>query len=528
MTLAVLASRALSGMHAHAVRVETHLGPGLPGFNVVGLVDTEVRESRERVRAAILNSGFEFPAGRITVNLSPADMPKESGRFDLPIALGVLLASGQLAAPAQEGGQGERKRGGDSSGQSGGHPGDSPGAPDPALSRLVLAGELSLTGALVPVAAPLVIALSVARDTPDATLILPAGSAEQAAWVPGLRVLSARSLADVAAHAAGVALLPNALPAPWPPAAPIPCLSDVRGQPGARRALEVAAAGGHSLLMLGPPGAGKSMLAARLPGLLPPLERSQALEAAAVAAMAGMPDALTGQPPFRAPHHSASVAALVGGGGRPRPGEISLAHHGVLFLDELPEFSRRSLEALREPLEAGRVVISRALHAAQFPARFQLVAAMNPCPCGWRGHPARTCACTPDQVARYAGKISGPLLDRIDLHVALPPSDPAWMSAPPGEASQAVRERVVRCRERQLARQGKINAALAGAELDEFCVMDADAQALLHQAMRRLTGSARAMHRALRVARTIADLDGQTVLTASHVAQAVQYRRTAV
>lgn len=340
MSLAVLASRALSGMHAHAVRVETHLGPGLPGFTVVGLVDTEVRESRERVRAAIINSGFEFPAGRITVNLSPADMPKESGRFDLPIALGVLLASGQLAAPAQDGAQLDRQRGGRSSGDSGEQPtelagdhrADQPRAPDPTLSRLVLAGELSLTGALVPVAAPLVIALSVARDTPDATLILPAGSAEQAAWVPGLRVLSARCLADVAAHAAGASLLPNAVPAPWPPAAPIPCLSDVRGQPGARRALEVAAAGGHSLLMLGPPGAGKSMLAARLPGLLPPLERGQALEAAAVAAMAGMPDTLTGQPPFRAPHHSASVAALVGGGGRPRPGEISLAHHGVLFL----------------------------------------------------------------------------------------------------------------------------------------------------------------------------------------------------
>ncbi|KRC70769.1 ATP-dependent protease [Achromobacter sp. Root83] len=509
MTLAVLASRALCGMHAHAVRVETHLGPGLPGFNVVGLVDTEVRESRERVRAAIINSGFEFPAGRITVNLSPADIPKESGRFDLPIALGLLLASGQLAAPADESGTG-------------------PVAPDPALANLVLAGELSLTGALVPVAAPLVIALSVAREAPHATLILPAGSAEQAAWVPGLRVLSARSLADVAAHAAGVCLLPDAVPKPWPDAVPMPCLSDVRGQPGARRALEVAAAGGHSLLMVGPPGAGKSMLAARLPGLLPPLAREQALEAAAVAAMAGLPDTLTGQPPFRSPHHSASVAALVGGGGRPRPGEISLAHHGVLFLDEFPEFSRRTLEALREPLEAGKVVIARALRSAQFPARFQLVAAMNPCPCGWRGHPVRTCACSPDQVARYAGKISGPLLDRIDLHVTLPPSDPEWMAAPPGEASDPVRARVVRCRERQLARQGKLNAGLAGAELDQFCAMDPDARGLLLQAMRRLAGSARALHRALRVARTIADLDGAEALAARHVAQAVQYRRAGV
>ncbi|WP_043517681.1 YifB family Mg chelatase-like AAA ATPase [Achromobacter arsenitoxydans] len=508
MTLAVLASRALCGMHAHEVRVETHLGPGLPGFNVVGLADTEVRESRERVRAAIINSGFEFPAGRITVNLSPADMPKESGRFDLPIALGLLLASGQLAPPAAEDAK--------------------PSTPGASLADMVLAGELSLTGALVPVAAPLVIALSVARDAPGATLILPAGSAEQAAWVPGLQVLSARSLADVAAHAAGAGQLPNAIPRPWPEAPPAPCLSDVRGQPGARRALEVAAAGGHSLLMMGPPGAGKTMLAARLPGLLPPLARGQALEAAAVAAMAGLPEALASQPPFRAPHHSASVAALVGGGGRPRPGEISLAHHGVLFLDELPEFSRRALEALREPLEAGRVVIARALYAAQFPARFQLVAAMNPCPCGWRGHPARACACTPDQVARYAAKISGPLLDRIDLHVALPPSDPDWMAAAPGEASDAVRARVIQCRDRQQARQGKPNAGLAGAELDEFCAMDDEARGLLVQAMRRLKGSARAMHRALRVARTIADLDGQDRLAARHVAQAVQYRRPSV
>ncbi len=280
--------------------------------------------------------------------------------------------------------------------------------------------------------------------------------------------------------------------------------------------------------MIGPPGAGKSMLAARLPGLLPPLARRQALEAAAIAALAGVPDARMGTPPFRAPHHSASAVALVGGGGRPRPGEISLAHHGVLFLDELPEFSRRTLEALREPLETGRVIIARALHTAQFPARFQLVAAMNPCPCGWRGHPQRACACTPDQVARYAGKISGPLLDRIDLHVALPPSDLECLQGPPGEASEPVRARVARCRERQHARQGKPNAGLAGPELERHCPMDSEARDLLLQAMRRLAGSGRAMHRALRVARTIADLDGQDTLGARHVAQAVQYRRQGV
>ncbi|WP_116520149.1 YifB family Mg chelatase-like AAA ATPase [Achromobacter insuavis] len=511
MTLAVIASRTLSGLHAHAVRVETHLGPGLPSFNVVGLPDTEVRESRERVRAAIINSGFNFPAGRITVNLSPADIPKESGRFDLPIAVGLLLAAGQLAPPGE---------GAATAGEGAAAP-----APDPLLAGLVLAGELSLTGALVPVAAALVIALSVARESPGATLILPAGSAGQAAWVEGLRVLSARSLADVAAHVAGHCRLPDALPDAWPEAPPMPCLADVRGQPGARRALEVAAAGGHSLLMVGPPGAGKSMLAARLPGLLPPLPRAQALEVAALAALAGAPPVRMGTPPFRAPHHSASAIALVGGGGRPRPGEISLAHHGVLFLDELPEFSRRTLEALREPLETGRVVIARALQTAQFPARFQLVAAMNPCPCGWRGHPRRACQCTPDQVARYAGKVSGPLLDRIDLHLTLPPVDLESLQGPPGEASEPVRARVARCRERQLARQGKPNAALAGAELERHCPLRPPARDLLLQAMRRLAGSGRAMHRALRVARTIADLDEADGLEAYHVAQAVQYRR---
>jgi magnesium chelatase family protein len=501
MSLAVLSSRALVGLEAPPVRVETHLASGLPSFTVVGLADMEVRESRERVRAAILNSGFEFPAGRITVNLSPADLRKESARFDLPMALGVLLASGQVPMPELQNTAGTSE-----------------------LSRLVLAGELSLTGALVPVAAPLAIALGVARGQVGATLILPAASAAQAAHVPGLNVLAALTLAQVVAHLCGREGLPVAKPAPWPAPAAIACLSDVRGQGGARRALEIAAAGGHSLLMVGPPGAGKSMLAQRLPGLLPPLCHDHALEVAAIASVAGGSIVFDGHPPFRAPHHSASAPALVGGGIRPRPGEISLAHHGVLFLDELPEFDRRALEALREPLETGRIAIARAAHTLQFPARFQLVAAMNPCPCGWRGHPRVACRCTRDQASRYRGKLSGPLLDRIDLQVELPPSDPDWMDMPPGESSATVRARVQACRARQSERQGCLNAALAGSSLDAFCPLSDEARALLRKAMVRLNGSARAAHRALRVARTAADLDNQDVVGARHVAEGVQYR----
>ncbi|ARP87095.1 YifB family Mg chelatase-like AAA ATPase [Bordetella genomosp. 9] len=502
MTLAVLSSRALVGLSAAPVRVETHLAAGLPSFTVVGLPDAEVRESRERVRAAIQSSGFEFPAGRITVNLAPADLRKESARFDLPIALGLLLASGQVAMP-------ELNRGADGS----------------SLARLVLAGELSLTGVLVPVAAPLAIALGVARDQPDATLILPAVSAAQAAHVPDLCVLAARTLAEVVAHLCGSAFLPRAEPAAWPAAPPTPCLSEVRGQPAARRALELAAAGGHSMLMIGPPGAGKSMLAHRLPGLLPPLSRLDALEVAAIAGLAPGDASFSLQPPFRAPHHGATAAALVGGGGRPRPGEISLAHHGVLFLDELPEFDRRALEGLREPLETGRVAIARAACTVQYPARFQLVAAMNPCPCGWLGHPRMACRCTPDQAARYRGRVSGPLLDRIDLGVTLPPPDPDWMDAPPGEPSACVRDRVVACRTRQHARQGKLNAWLDAREMEAHCPLGPDARALLRRAIGALNASGRAVHRILRVARTAADLEGQQTIAAPHVAEGVQYRQ---
>ncbi|MVW80036.1 YifB family Mg chelatase-like AAA ATPase [Bordetella sp. 02P26C-1] len=502
MTLAILASRALAGADAPAVRVETHLGVGLPAFTVVGLPDTEVRESRERVRAAIVNSGFEFPNGRITVNLSPADLPKASARFDLPIALSVLLASGQIAI---DDGKGE--------------------VVPLALQNMVFAGELSLTGALVPVRAALVLAMAVSREQPGATMILPSANAAEAAWVPDLNVLAANTLAEVAAHLMGNARLPKGEPRAWNQMDAPPCLSDVRGQPMARRALEVAAAGGHSMLMVGPPGAGKSMLAQRLPGLLPPLTRVQALESAAISSLTGQPaTALHRQPPFRAPHHGASAVALIGGGAVPRPGEISLAHHGVLFLDELPEFTRKSLESLREPLETGRVAIARARHAVEYPARFQLISAMNPCPCGWRGHPKRPCACTPDQVARYVSRLSGPLLDRLDLLIELPATGTDCLELPPGEPSEAVRERVARCRALQQERQGGVNARLEGAAIDAHCELETDAQQLLVKAIQRLHGSARVTHRVLRVARTVADLDAQPRIQARHVAEALQYR----
>jgi magnesium chelatase family protein len=453
MSLSLVHSRALHGLQARPVQVEVHLANGLPSFTLVGLADTEVKEARERVRSAIANAGLEFPHNkRITVNLAPADLPKDSGRFDLPIALGILAASGQIDAGRLRGWE--------------------------------FAGELSLAGDLRPVRGALAMYLALhmqSRHTgePPARLVLPPDSAEEAALVPDAEVYRARHLLDVVHR-----FLPEGVEAPapaddgWqrmPPGQPpahassYPDLADVKGQAMARRALEIAAAGGHNLLMVGPPGSGKSMLAERFAGLLPPMSTAEALEAAAVASLVGrFRTDRWGLRPTAAPHHSASAVALVGGGKPPRPGEISLAHHGVLFLDELPEFARSALEALREPLETGRIRISRAAMQSEFPARFQLIAAMNPCPCGYLGHPTRTCRDTPDQIARYQGRLSGPLLDRIDLHVEVPALSPdELLRARPGEPSARVRERVVAARERALARQGCPNQALAGRALEE-------------------------------------------------------------
>jgi magnesium chelatase family protein len=494
MSVATVASRALAGIDAPEVTVEVHLGPGLPAFHIVGLPDAEVREARDRVRAALNHARFEFPARRITVNLAPAELPKDSSRFDLPIALGILASSGQLPAEA--------------------------------LGELEFAGELSLTGELRPVRGALAMAL--AARAAGRGFVLPDGNAPQAALAEGARILPARTLLEVVAHIAGEALLPPYSSSTRAKTVAYADFSEVKGQQQVKRALEVAAAGAHSVLMLGPPGTGKSMLAARFPGILPALSEDEALEVAAIHSVstAGFEPMRWGERPFRAPHHSASGASLVGGGNLPRPGEISLAHHGVLFLDELPEFDRDVLEALREPLESGRVSITRAARQAEFPARFQLVAAMNPCPCGHCGDRSGRCRCTPERIARYRGRISGPLADRIDIKLEVPAPREAELVAPvAGESSQTIRDRVERARHVQASRQGKPNALLGTKEIDRHCATDRDGDQLLRHALARLLLSARGYHRVLRVARTIADLSEKATITAEHIAEAIQYRR---
>lgn len=494
--LATVLSRAQLGMEAPQVCVEVHLGSGLPAFSIVGLPEAVVRESKDRVRSAITTARFQFPnSGRITVNLAPADLPKEGGRFDLPIALGVLVASDQL--------------------------------PPAALAGCEFYGELSLSGELRAMRGALPAVCQAARVRHR--VVLPRSNLQEASLVPDVEVAAAEHLLEVCAHVTGTTPLSFASAgASRTLRATYPDLAEVRGQLHAKRALEIAAAGGHSLLMTGPPGSGKSMLAHRLPGILPPMSEPEALETAAIASLSSRGFRLRewARRPFRAPHHTASGIALVGGGSHPRPGEISLAHNGVLFLDELPEFPRHVLEVLREPLETGTITISRAARQAEFPARFQFVAAMNPCPCGYLGDADGRCHCAPAQIERYRARISGPLLDRIDLHVEVSrPQSTRFIATPVGERSAPIAARVARARAIQLQRSNIANAYLTNRDIEQVCRTERAAATMLVQALEKLALSARAYHRILKVARTIADLDGRESISAQHVGEAIQFKR---
>ncbi len=495
MSLATIHTRTAVGIQAPPVTVEVHLANGLPVLNIVGLPEAAVKESKDRVRAALQNAQFEFPARRITVNLAPADLPKEGGRFDLPIALGILAASGQL--------------------------------PSDKLEQYEFIGELALSGELRAIRGALPVAL--AAKQAGRTLVLPQQNAEEAALISDAAVQPARHLLEICAYLHGQRALPFAEPPPQSTTTPhYPDLAEVYGQHQARRALEIAAAGNHSVLFYGPPGTGKTMLASRLPGILPPMSEDEAVESAVIASVSeqGFGAQNWGRHPYRAPHHTASAVALVGGGSNPRPGEISLAHQGILFLDELPEFDRRVLEVLREPLESGHIIISRAARQAEFPARFQLIAAMNPCPCGYLGHPNGRCRCTAEQVARYRARISGPLLDRIDMHVEVPPLPKGTLQQKQRmEDSATVRTRVSRCRQRQVSLRGKANSRLENRELSRFCALQPSEGQLLEQATEQLGLSARAHQRILRLARTIADLEGVEEIGVKHLSEAIGYRK---
>lgn len=499
MSLAVTYSRASEGINAPLVTVEVHLANGLPSLSIVGLPEMAVRESKDRVRGALLTSHFEFPPRRTTINLAPADLPKEGGRFDLPIAIGILAASGQL--------------------------------PKEPLSRYELIGELALSGDLRAVHGILPLALA-ARESGRA-LILPTANAAEAALVKGLIIHPADHILEVCGEINGTAALPiyrRNVTDTLSQNDNQPDLTDVHGQQQARRALEIAAAGGHSLLMVGPPGTGKSMLASRLPSILPLMSEQEALETAAITSISGHEININQwrKRPFRTPHHTCSGVALVGGGSNPRPGEISLSHNGVLFLDELPEFDRRVLEVLREPLENGKITISRAARQADFPAKFQLIAAMNPCPCGYLGDPNGRCSCSMDQVSRYRSRISGPLLDRIDMQIEVPrlPTD-QLMQATHGNnpSSSEIRQRTSKARALQLNRCGCANHALNNHQISQFCSLEADSQQLLGQACERLGLSARAYHRILKLARTIADLAESEQINTAHLSEAINYRK---